>query len=91
MEKIESNRREFLKAVGGVSALGALAGCAVDRPALCGAGTMTGFKCAPMDRIRIGFIGVGERGSAAVHRCSVFPRVETAAVCDLRAEAADGL
>ena len=89
MDKIESNRRDFLKAVGGISALGALAGCAADKVAVGGTGTMSGFRCAPMERIRVGYIGVGERGSAAVHRCSVFPGIETTAVCDIRTEAAE--
>lgn len=83
------NRREFLETVGGISALGAMAGCAIDRMNLGGAGIMTGHREKPMGLIRIGFIGVGERGTAAVHRCSVFPGVETAAVCDLRQEAVD--
>jgi hypothetical protein len=42
MDKIESNRRDFLKAVGGISALGALAGCAADKVAVGGTGTREG-------------------------------------------------
>ena len=89
MGMIESNRRDFLKTVGGLTALGAAAGCVSDGALLCSGGSMSSFRCAPMHRIRVGYIGVGERGSAAVHRCSVFPGVETAAVCDIRTEAAE--
>ena len=35
-----------------------------------------------MDRIRVGFIGVGERGMAALHRVMLYPGLETAAICD---------
>ena len=83
------NRREFLKDVGGLTALGALAGCATDSLHFGGTGSMTNFAVPPLKTVRVGFIGIGERGTAAVHRVMLFPNVEAAALCDLRPEAVD--
>ena len=89
---METNRRDFL-ACSALAALGAAAGgCATDGGRCAcggGAGSLVGFRTKPMDRIRVGFIGVGERGMAALHRVMLYPGVETAAICDLRTEAAD--
>ena len=46
--------------------------------------TMCNFAAPPMDRIRVGFIGIGERGTTAVFRATGLPGVETAAMADLR-------
>ena len=42
------------------------------------------YAAPPMDRIRVGFIGIGERGTTAVFRVSGIPGTETAAMADLR-------
>ena len=42
------------------------------------------YAAPPMDRIRVGFIGIGERGTTAVFRVSGIPGTETAALADLR-------
>jgi len=47
----------------------------------------TNFAVPPMARIRVGVIGIGERGTWAVHRISALPGVEIAALCDVRPEA----
>ena len=82
-----TNRRDFL--TGAVLAAGgaAMAGCTSGR--CCGAGTcgpagapMLGF-CAPkLDRVRVGVVGVGERGWRAAERLSGVPGVDVAAICD---------
>ncbi len=82
------NRREFLELAGGFAALSALQGCASERFAG-GATAMSNFAVAPMEKIRIGYIGIGERGTWAVRRVSRIPVTETAALCDLRPEAVD--
>ena len=46
--------------------------------------TMCNFAAPPMERIRVGFIGIGERGTTAVFRATGLPGVETAAMADLR-------
>ena len=50
---------------------------------------MAGFAAPPMKRIRLAFIGIGERGTAAVRRVCRIPGCEIAALCDLRKEAVD--
>ena len=45
---------------------------------------MCNFAAPPMERIRVGFIGIGERGTTAVFRATGLPGVETAAMADLR-------
>jgi len=83
-------RREFIKGLvtNGTAALAA--GCATKEGLwLGGSGSMVNFALKPMETVRVGFIGIGERGMAAVHRVMIFPNVEAAALCDLRAEAVD--
>ena len=50
---------------------------------------MINFKCAPMLKIRVGVVGVGARGSAAVRRLQTIPGLEITAVCDIRPAFAD--
>lgn len=50
---------------------------------------MSGY-CAPrIDTVRTGFIGVGNRGSAAVERISRIEGVQIKAICDVRPEKAE--
>ena len=44
------------------------------------------YAAPPMERIRVGFVGIGERGTTAVFRVSGIPGVETAAMADLRSQ-----
>ena len=84
------NRRDFLKGFAECGAFALSAGC-VTKGALdiAGTGSMSNFAVAPLKTIHVGFIGIGERGMAAVHRVMIFPNVEATALCDLRAEAVD--
>ena len=88
MEKM-FDRREFLKGTAwmGAAALAAGRVAAVER--LSPSFAMSGFAVPPMERIRLAFIGVGNRGTAAVKRVSKIPGCEMAAICDLRKEAVD--
>ncbi len=85
---MEQNRRDFLAGTAWMLGAAALAGCAIDK-ACAGAANMCNFAVKPMKRIRVGFIGIGERGTAAVRRVSLLPGIETAALCDLRQEQVD--
>ena len=76
-------RRRFLKCAGLAAVAAAYGGCATSRG---GAGIMTNFSVAPMKKIRVGFIGIGSRGRAAVARVCTLPGIEVAAFCDLREE-----
>ena len=80
---METGRREFLKGTAWMLGAAAVAGCALDK-VVDGGGSMANFRVAPMKKVRVGFIGVGERGTAAVKRATLIPGVETAALCDLR-------
>ena len=82
------DRRGFLRDVSlvALAAAGAeMAGCA----SFGSSGAMSGFRAAPMPKIRLGFIGIGERGLAAVSRVTILPGIESAAFCDLRPERVD--
>ncbi|UII30067.1 Gfo/Idh/MocA family oxidoreductase [Fulvivirga ulvae] len=50
---------------------------------------MSGFAAPKMDKVRIGFIGLGNRGPGAVKRMSYIEGVEIKALCDLRQEATE--
>ena len=81
---MNTDRRSFL---GGSLAVGAVA-AAFPAPAA-DSNTMSGFAAPPMKRIRLAFIGIGERGTAAVKRVSKIPGCVVAVLCDLRKEAVD--
>ena len=51
-----------------------------------GTGFMDGFAVKPMERIRVGVVGVGNRGSYGAQRLATVPGVDLVAICDLRAE-----
>lgn len=51
------------------------------RPA--GQEDMVGFRCDPIETVRVGFIGLGMRGPGAVSRFTHIPGVEIKALCDL--------
>ena len=86
---MNTNRREFLTGAALAAGGAAMAGCSSGR--CCGgaaaAGGPTGAPmlgfCAPkLERIRIGVVGVGERGWRASERLAGVPGVEVAAICD---------
>ena len=78
------NRRDFLKGTAWMGAAAMAAGCA-NTIKFCGnGGMMQGFACAPLKKVRVGVVGIGGRGAGAVHRISMIPGVEVAALCDIR-------
>lgn len=50
---------------------------------------MSGYAAPKLETVRIGFIGLGNRGPAAVVRMSKIGGVEIKALCDLRSEKAN--
>ncbi len=50
---------------------------------------MAGFRTAPMERIRVGIVGCGGRGTGGAKRFRQFGCVEVTAVCDLKQEQID--
>ena len=76
------NRREFLKGTAWMGAAAFAAGCQLDRLGFGAGGQMQNFALKPMKRVRVAFVGVGNRGTAAVHRVSMIPGLEIVALCD---------
>ncbi len=50
---------------------------------------MSGYAAPALSTVRTGFIGVGNRGSAAVYRLSMIEGVSIKGVCDIRKEKAE--
>jgi len=50
---------------------------------------MSGYGAPPLDKVRIGFIGLGMRGPGAVERMSHIEGVEIAALCDKYSDRVD--
>ncbi|MCW3111604.1 MAG: gfo/Idh/MocA family oxidoreductase, partial [Segetibacter sp.] len=98
---MKSNRRNFLK-LSGMTGVG-LAGAQIT--SAFGAETtilpegfdrkpgkhfnMSGFAAPKLETVRIGFIGLGNRGPAAVIRMSKIDGVDIKGLCDLRSNKAD--
>ena len=75
-------RREFLKGAAWSGAFAAAGGCA-NMFRLTPGGTASGLRMKPMEHVRVGMLGVGSRGTAAVRRLVKIDGVEITAVCDL--------
>ena len=85
MGAMNNTRRDFLKGTAWMGLVAAAAGC-ISQKTVCrfGAGApMHGFRVAPMKRLRIGMIGVGSRGTAAVQRIAQIPGCEITAMSDI--------
>ncbi|MCL1921911.1 MAG: Gfo/Idh/MocA family oxidoreductase [Kiritimatiellaeota bacterium] len=82
-----SSRREFLKNAAlmgaGAVAMSRLAGCKSACPVV-GMGTRADMemKHAPIPHVRVGLLGIGNRGKLAVRRLTQVPGVEIVAMCD---------
>ena len=83
---MNTNRREFLKGTLWMGAAAVAAGCQTERLGFGTGGAMQNYALRPMKRIRVGFIGIGSRGSGAVHRMSMIPGVDIVALCDKKPE-----
>ncbi len=87
---MNTTRRHFLKGAmltGGSAGLCAHTGCS----SLTGlyhrrSRSMSGFQAEPLERVRVGIVGVGQRGPGAVKRLSGIPGVEITAISDLLEE-----
>lgn len=99
---MSNNRRDFLKLAGalgaGIAAIGPLQGFTkaehheLNRRVHSSAGmgpqrfNMCGYRAPKMDVVRIGFVGLGNRGSAAVPRINYIDKVAINGLCDIRPE-----
>ncbi len=76
-------RREFL----GIATLAvAAASMAANERVKTAGAPMRGFADKPLDKVRVGVIGIGGRGTGAVTRLCKIPGVQITAVCDLLAD-----
>ena len=80
------NRREFLKGTAWMGAMAAASGCQLNRLGFGEGGQMQNFRFRPLKRVRVGFVGIGGRGTAAVNRVANIPGVEIVALCDKKPE-----
>lgn len=83
---MKNNRRDFLK-LGGLTTLSLASGLNVQaesnvKPAKKAIFNMSGYAAPKLETVRIGFVGVGNRGSFAVTRVNRIEGVETKAICD---------
>ena len=51
---------------------------------------MCGYAAPKLDKVRVGFVGIGDRGISAVERLTFIEGVEITAFCDTRQAAIDG-
>ena len=92
METIK--RRDFMKgtawmSAAAIAAVNPLGINAAENNSLSGVQTMAGFAALALKTIRLAFIGIGSRGSAAVRRVSRIPGCKIEVLSDLRKEAVD--
>jgi predicted dehydrogenase len=80
----ELNRRDFLKIGGAALAAGAAA-----TQAAAEAQNAAPFAAAPIDTVRIGFVGIGGQGGGHVRNFLRIPNCRITAVCDIRPERTD--
>jgi hypothetical protein len=98
---MKSNRRNFLK-VSGLAGIGLAGGAGIingqaeaapaveqKRIAQNKHFNMSGYAAPKIDTVRIGFVGLGNRGPGAVSRMSKIDGVEIKALCDVRPERAE--
>jgi len=86
-----TDRRRFIRdiAIGSSAIAGSLPARSATATASEPAFNMCGYAAPRIDRVRIGFIGLGMRGPGAVERMSHIDGVEIKALCDKLPERAD--
>ena len=84
---MSGTRRGFLKGTAWMGLLACASGCRATKLLGRSGAPMQDFACAPLRRVRVGVVGLGNRGRGAVHRLAMIPGVEIAALCDIREEA----
>ena len=78
---MEQSRRAFL-AGAGMAMVAAMAEDGAQSLKVTGGGSMSGFAAPPIKKVRVGVVGIGGRGSYAVHRLCTVPGIQVTALCD---------
>lgn len=80
------DRREFLRGTAWMGAAAVAAGYMGRAMAFDSGegGSMFAFAAKPLKKVCVGVMGLGGRGTSAVHRLASIPGVEVAALCDVR-------
>ena len=95
---MKSNRRNFIKysglagvgvAVGNIAALAGESNIPNGFESKAEHFNMSGYAAPKLETVRIGFIGLGNRGPAAVKRMSKIEGVDIKGLCDFRPDKAD--
>jgi len=77
------DRRDFLKGTAWMGLAAAAAGCQLDKIDFGAGAPMAGYATPRLKRVRVGFVGVGSRGTYALKRISAIPGVDVTAFCDV--------
>ncbi|HTF19588.1 MAG TPA: Gfo/Idh/MocA family oxidoreductase [Chryseolinea sp.] len=87
---MKTNRRDFIRisTLAGMTLAGEST-IAAPTPAQAKVFNMSGYAAPKIDTVRIGFIGLGNRGPGAVERISKIDGVEIKALCDIRRDKAE--
>jgi len=85
----DASRREFLKTAGAAIVAGAAASATTPAGAHAQDGYPGDFKVAPIDNVRIGFVGIGLQGGGHVENFLKIQGCRITAVCDIRTERTD--
>ncbi len=86
---MKSNRRTFLKVSGiagiGIAATSRLMAASLEKKHV-QRFNMSGFAAPPLEKVRIGIIGMGQRGPAHMATMNLIEGTEIKALCDIRPE-----
>ena len=80
---MDLNRRDFLQGTAWMGLAAAAAGCQFERMGFGTGAPMAGFVAPKLERIRVGLVGTGSRGTYAFKRLTLLPNVEVTAICDV--------
>ena len=84
---MSTSRRDFLKITGAAAVAGAVAARAADDASVeAQAAYSAQFAAAPLETVRIGFVGIGLQGGGHVQNFLKIPGCRITAVCDIREE-----
>ena len=81
---MKNSRRDFLKGTAWMGAAALAAGCQLNRFGFGEGGLMQDYAYRKLmgRKVRVGFVGIGGRGTGAVHRVAQIPGCEVVALCD---------